>query len=208
MAGPLPFAMWGMDLLGPFPKAPGGHTMLYVAIDYFTKWVEVKAVAKPNSKPTENFFYHDVVCRFGIPRILVTDNGPQFASAEFGRFCDSLKKRLGEAGKNWVEALPSVLWTYRTTPRTASGESPFSLTFGAEAVIPLEIGLSNFRTENYDERENSELLRNTLDLVLEKREQALLRAASYQQRVARYYNARVKKRTVKPGDLVLRRAEK
>ncbi|XP_077222188.1 uncharacterized protein LOC143856031 [Tasmannia lanceolata] len=179
MAGPLPFAMWGMDLLGPFPKAQGGHTMLYVAIDYFTKWVEVKSVAKPNSKATEKFFYHDVVCRFGIPRILVTDNGPQFASAEFGKFCDnlsiehrfasvahpqangqgevanrillqSLKKQLGEAGKNLVKALPSVLWAYRTTPRTARGV-PFSLTFGAEAVIPLEIGLSSFRTENYNE---------------------------------------------------------
>ncbi|XP_077221652.1 uncharacterized protein LOC143855420 [Tasmannia lanceolata] len=111
----------------------------------------------------------------------------------------SLKKRLGEAGKNWVEALPSILWAYRTTLRTATGESPFSLTFGAVAVIPLEIGLSSFRTENYDEKGNSELLQNTLDLVLEKREQALLRTASYQQRVARYYNARVKKRSVKPG---------
>ncbi|XP_077223460.1 uncharacterized protein LOC143857074 [Tasmannia lanceolata] len=72
------------------PEGLGGHTMLYVAIDYFTKWVEVKAVARPNSKATEKFFYHDVVCRFGIPRILITDNGPQFASAEFDRFCDNL----------------------------------------------------------------------------------------------------------------------
>ncbi|XP_077225651.1 uncharacterized protein LOC143858820 [Tasmannia lanceolata] len=99
----------------------------------------------------------------------------------------SLKKQLGEAGKCWVEALPSVLWAYRTTPQ--------------------EIGLSSFRTENYDEHGNSELLRNALDLVLEKKEQALLRTASYQQKVAQYYNARVKKRTVKPGDLVLRRVE-
>ncbi|XP_077215663.1 uncharacterized protein LOC143850290 [Tasmannia lanceolata] len=171
-----------------------------------------------------------------IIRILVTNNEPQFASAEFGRFCDnlsiehrfasvahlqangqvevtnrillqSLKKRLGEAGKNWVEALPSVLWANQTTPWTATRESPFSSTFGAEAVIPLEIGLSSFRTENYDEQGNSELLQNALDLVLEKREQALLRTASYQQRVTRYYNARVKKCMVKPGDLVLRWAE-
>ncbi|XP_077215971.1 uncharacterized protein LOC143850630 [Tasmannia lanceolata] len=70
VAGLLPFTMWGMDLLGPFPKAPGGHTLLYVAIDYFTKWVEVKAVARPNSKATKFFFYHDVVCRFGIPKCL------------------------------------------------------------------------------------------------------------------------------------------
>ncbi|XP_077223467.1 uncharacterized protein LOC143857079 [Tasmannia lanceolata] len=168
--------------------------------------------------------------------ILVTDNGPQFASVEFDRFCDnlsiehrfasvahpqanrqmevtnrillqSLKKRLGEARNCWVEAFPSILWVYRTTPKVATGESSFCLTFGAEAVIPVEIGLSSFRAENYDEHENFELLRNALDLVLEKRERALLRTAAYQQKVARYYNSRVKKRTVKPEDLLLRRAE-
>ncbi|XP_077250215.1 uncharacterized protein LOC143889761 [Tasmannia lanceolata] len=166
---------------------------MYVAIDYFTKWVEVKAVARPNSKATEIFFYHDVVCPFGVPKRFMTDNGPQFTSAEFCKFCknlsiehrfafvahhqangqvevtnrilpQSLMKRFGKAGKSWVEALPNVLWAYRTTRRVATGESPFSLTFGVEAVIPVEIGLSTFRTENYDEHENSELLRNTLDL--------------------------------------------
>ncbi|XP_077242538.1 uncharacterized protein LOC143883059 [Tasmannia lanceolata] len=69
------FAMLGMDLLGPFPQSKGGFTMRYVEIDYFTKWVEAKAVVKADSKATKKFVYHDIVCRFEIPGVLVTDNG-------------------------------------------------------------------------------------------------------------------------------------
>ncbi|XP_077223077.1 uncharacterized protein LOC143856695 [Tasmannia lanceolata] len=206
MAGPLPFAMWGMDLVSPFPKALRGHTMLYVAINYFTKWVEVKAVARPNFKATVKFFYHDVVCCLGIPKVFVTDNRPQFASAEFCRFCDNLSIEHQFASVAHPQANGQVE-AYRTTPQAVTGEYPFSLTFGVEAVIQVEIGLSTFRTENYDEHENSKLLRNTINLVLEKREQACLRIASYQQKVVRYYNSRVRKRSVKLGDLVLRRSE-
>ncbi|XP_077217905.1 uncharacterized protein LOC143852409 [Tasmannia lanceolata] len=56
ISSPIPFVMWGMDLLGPFPPSVGGHTMLYVSIDYFTKWVEAKAVKKATSEATETFF--------------------------------------------------------------------------------------------------------------------------------------------------------
>ncbi|XP_077219791.1 uncharacterized protein LOC143853984 [Tasmannia lanceolata] len=228
--------MWGMDLLGPFPKAPGGHTMLYVAIDYFTKWVEVKAVARPNSKAIEKFFYYDVVCRFSIPKVIVTDNGPQFASAEFCKFCDnlsiehrfasvarpqanrqvevtnrillqSLKKQLGEAGEVLGGGAPQhPLGLLDNTAGRDRGIS-LQLNLWGRSGHPYRNCLSTFRIENYDEHENSEPLRNTLDLVLEKREQAGLQIASYQQKVAQYYNSRVKKGSVKPGDLVLRRAE-
>ncbi|XP_077219701.1 uncharacterized protein LOC143853887 [Tasmannia lanceolata] len=90
ISNPIPFAMWGMDLLGPFPNSIKGHRMMYVAIDYFTKWVEAKAVKKITSGETKNFFYHDIICRFGIPRTLVTDNGSQFASRRFKDFCGKL----------------------------------------------------------------------------------------------------------------------
>ncbi|XP_077215762.1 uncharacterized protein LOC143850388 [Tasmannia lanceolata] len=126
--------MWGMDLLRPFPRFKGVFTMLYVAIDHFTKWVEAKAVVKADSKATEKLAYHDIICRFGIPRVLVTDNGTQFSSEYFESFWERL-------GTSWAEEVLNVLWAYRTTPRTATGESPFSLTFGVEAVIPIEIGI-------------------------------------------------------------------
>ncbi|XP_075654519.1 uncharacterized protein LOC142624692 [Castanea sativa] len=65
----------------------------------------------------------------------------------------------------WLEELPSVLWAYRTTVRTPTGETPFQLTYGSEEVIPAEIGLTSYRVDNHNEGRNDEELRLQLDLV-------------------------------------------
>ena len=93
------------------------------------------------------------------------------------------------------------------TPRVPTGESPFSLAYGTEAMIPLEIGLPSTRVEQYREPDNSECRRADLDLLSELRREAQLRMAFYRQKVARYYNAKVKLKLFRPGDLVLRKAE-
>lgn len=103
-----------------------------------------------------------------------------------------------------MEELSGVLWAYHTTNRIPTGETPFSLAYGSEAVILVEIGMPSFRTEHYDPTKNEGELRLNLDLLEEKREQAQLRLATYQQRIARYYNRRVKPRSFRVGDLVLR----
>ena len=72
---PIPFAMWGMDILGPFPMATAQRKFLIVAIDYFTKWIEAKPLAKITTKQVAQFLWENIMCRYGIPRILVTDNG-------------------------------------------------------------------------------------------------------------------------------------
>ena len=97
------------------------------------------------------------------------------------------------------------MWAYRTTTRTPTGETPFRLTYGTEAVIPVEIGLITWRTNNYDEESNGVQLRSNLDLVDEVRDQAEARTRVYQQRMACYYDRRVKHREFKVGDLVLRK---
>ena len=91
----------------------------------------------------------------------------------------------------WVDELLGVLWAYRTTHKTATGETTFSLAFGHEAVVPVEIGTSTHRTDHFDEQENNDQMYLNLDLLMEKREQASKRSAVYQQRVARYYNQKV-----------------
>ncbi|KAK3037368.1 hypothetical protein RJ639_030466 [Escallonia herrerae] len=170
MKSPIPFTMWGMDILGPFPLASAQRKFVIVAIDYFTKGVEVEALATITEKKYEDFFWRAVICRFGIPRVLITDNGKQFDNTTFRAFCanltiehrftsvahpqtngqtvvtnrtllQGLKKKLNGAKGLWVEELPKILWAYHTTTRTATGETPFSLVFGTEAIIPLEIGL-------------------------------------------------------------------
>ena len=75
ISSPIPFAMWGMDILGHFPMASAHRKFLIVTIDYFTKWIEAKPLAKITTKQITQFFWENVVCRCGIPRILVTNNG-------------------------------------------------------------------------------------------------------------------------------------
>ncbi|KAK3037004.1 hypothetical protein RJ639_029993 [Escallonia herrerae] len=90
LSSPIPFAMWGMDIMGPFPPTTAQRRFVIVAIDYFTKWVEAEALATISKKKCEDFFWCAVVCRFGIPRVLVTDNGKQFDNPTFPTFCADL----------------------------------------------------------------------------------------------------------------------
>ena len=85
-----------------------------------------------------------------------------------------LKKRLDDAKGKWVEKLPHVLWMYRTTPRRSTRETPFSMTYGAEAVIPLESGFLTTRTSSFSPKDNDEQLARNLNLIEEKRENTMV----------------------------------
>jgi len=73
-----PFAWWGIDLLGPFPKAAGQLKYLVVAIDYSTKWIEAEPLAKIITKNVLCFFKRNMLARFGVPALVISDNGTQF----------------------------------------------------------------------------------------------------------------------------------
>ncbi|GAV58259.1 hypothetical protein CFOL_v3_01793 [Cephalotus follicularis] len=114
-----------------------------------------------------------------------------------------LKKRLKAKKGRWTEELPSVLWAYKTTHWTTTGESPFSLCFGSEAMILVEIAVHSPRVIHFNQAENKEGLRSLLDLVEELIDKATIRVAAYHQRVSRYYNKRLNPRPLSDGDLVL-----
>ena len=76
-----------------------------------------------------------------------------------------LKKSLDDAKGKWVEELPHVLWMYRTTPHRSIGETPFSMIYGAEAIIPLETGFPTLRTSPFTPSCNDGLLEKSLDLI-------------------------------------------
>ena len=118
---------------------------------------------------------------------------------------NGLKKRLDDAKGRLVEELSYVLWTYRTTPRRSTGETPFSMTYGAEAVIPLEIGFPTLRTTSFNPSSNNELLEKSLDFVEEKKENAKVQLAYYQHKLKQGYDANIKMRPLVPSDLVLRK---
>ena len=118
---------------------------------------------------------------------------------------NGLKKRLDDAKGKWVEELPYVPWTYRTMPHRSTRETPFSMTYGAEAIIPLETGLPTLRSSFFNPSDNDEHLKRNLDLIKEKRENAMVQLAYYQQKMKQGYDANVKLRSLNPGDLVLRK---
>ncbi|KAK3019219.1 hypothetical protein RJ639_004873 [Escallonia herrerae] len=171
----------------------GQRRFVIVAIDYFTKWTEAEPLATITASKCEEFFWKNAVCRFGVPKILITDNGKQFDNSNFQSFCEGLsiclrftsvahpqsngqtnmnrsilqglKRKLDDAKGAWVDELPKVLWAYRTTPHSVTGETPFLLCLGTEALLPVEVGLLTVRVLQFSEAENEENLRGNLDLA-------------------------------------------
>ncbi|XP_075654923.1 uncharacterized protein LOC142625103 [Castanea sativa] len=127
----------------------------------------------------------------------------QKTSQEYAKKC--LKKRLDDAKGGWVEELPHVLWAYRTTPRRSTGETPFSMAYGMEAIIPLESGFPTQRSDQYDDANNRDRMFDCLNTIEERREVASVKTGSYRQKLKQTYDKRVRSRPLVPGDLVLRK---
>ena len=212
----------------------GQCKFIVVAVDYFTKWAEVEPLATITKEKVCNFVWCAIICRFGIPRALVLGNGKQFDNPKFRDFCTelgiknyysspahpqsngqaevtirtlkaALKTKLEGLKGKWVEYLLEGLWAYRTTRKSATHETPFALAFGTEAVAPIEIGLKSLRIELASVEHNEEALRLNLDLLDEKCDQTLKRTEDYQRKTTRYYDQKVKPRSYKPSDLVLKK---
>jgi hypothetical protein len=88
-----PFAVWGVDILGPFPRAFGGYHFLFVAIDKFTKWPETTPMVSITQGAVVAFL-KSIVCRFGVPIRIITDNGTQFKSWLFQEYCEGIGTQL------------------------------------------------------------------------------------------------------------------
>jgi hypothetical protein len=71
------FAVWGLDMVGPFKTTPGGLTHLLVAVDKFTKWIEAKLIKKLDGSSTIKFF-NEIIIRYGVPHNIITDNRIDF----------------------------------------------------------------------------------------------------------------------------------
>ncbi|GKA26010.1 reverse transcriptase domain-containing protein [Tanacetum coccineum] len=209
ITAPWPFYKWGIDIAGPFPEGPGKVKFLIVAMDYFTKWIESKSVATITGNQVKKFMWDNIVCRFGLPGEIVSDNVKHLQTNGLVErvnrsLGEGIKARLGEGNKNWIEELPNVLWVHRTMIKSSHGDTPFSLTYGTEAVIPAEIGMPTYRTAVVDATHNNEELRLNLDLLEERRERAAIREAKAKSKMTKHYNVRVRGVTFRPGDFVYR----
>ena len=173
------------------------------------KWVEAEALATITKAKIQSFVWKKIICRFGIPRTIISDNGRQFDSQNFKDFCSGrgiknqfsspghpqanrqmevtnrtllkiIKAKLDDAKGAWHEELPNALWAYRTTVRTPTGETPFKLIYDTEAVISVEVGITSIRRVMFHEESNDNQLKVNLDCLDEIRHEASSKMTKYQ----------------------------
>ncbi|XP_015159543.1 uncharacterized protein K02A2.6-like [Solanum tuberosum] len=195
------------------PAASNGHRFILVAIDYFTKWVEATSYKAVTKKVVDDFVRNNLICRFGVPESIITDNGANLNSHLMKEICEQFKithrnstayrpqmngaveaannnikrilRKMIDNYKCWYENLPYALLGYRTTIRTSTGATPYLLVYGTEAVIPAEVEIPSLTIIQEAGLSDVEW--------------------SYQQRMTRAFNKKVRVRTFEVGQLVLKR---
>ncbi|XP_021751559.1 uncharacterized protein LOC110717215 [Chenopodium quinoa] len=135
----VPFAQWGMNIVGPFTSATGGRKFLIVGVDYFIKWIEAEPVAKITANEVKRFIWKSIFTRFGLPMAMVFDHGSQFdcsfvknflsiykvkfsyvavrhpqsngqAEAANKKILSALKKKVEDEKRLWANLVPMILW--------------------------------------------------------------------------------------------------
>jgi transposase InsO family protein len=223
--------VWGLDIVGPLRKAPEGFTHLLVAIDKFSKWVEVLPIMNLRAEQAVTFFT-DIIYRFGVPNSIINDNGSQFTGRKFLEFCDKfhirvdwavvahpqtngqvecansmilqglkprILDRLNKSGRKWLQELPAIVWSLRTTPSRATGFTSFFLVYGVEAILPTDLEYGSPRVRGYDEGTNQRAHEDSLDQLDEARTVALMHFARYQQALRCYQARKVRRRDFSEG---------
>nr|XP_027088695.1 uncharacterized protein K02A2.6-like [Coffea arabica] len=163
-----------MDVIGTIdPPASNGHRFILVAIEYFTKWVEAESFKHVTKKVVANFLRNHIICRFRVPETLITDNAKNLNNDRVDGLCEQFKirhrnsaiyrpqmngaveatnknlkkiiRKMTEKHRDWHEKLPHALMAYRTSIRTSTGATPYSLMYGMEAVLPAEVEIPSLR---------------------------------------------------------------
>jgi hypothetical protein len=237
ISSPWPFSMWGIDMIGRIePKASNRHRFILVAIDYFTKWVEAASYANVTKQVVVRFIKNNIICRYGVPSKIITDNGTNLNNKMMKDLCDEFKiehhnsspyrpqmngaveaanknikkivQKMVVTYKDWHEMLPFALHGYRTSVRTSTRATPFSLVYGMEAVLPVEVEIPSMRVMMEAKLTESEWCRNRceeLNLIEEKHMAALCHGQLYQKRMKQAFDRNVRPREFHEGDLVLRK---
>nr|CAN67366.1 hypothetical protein VITISV_007976 [Vitis vinifera] len=215
LTSPWLFSVWGIDIIGKIsPKSSSGHEFILVAIDYFTK---------------SHIIYH-----YGVPHELISDRGVYFRAEvdtlvqQYGirhhrsfaykpqtngaveaanKNIKRILRRMVETFRDWLEKLPFALWAYRTSFRTSIGATPYSLVYGMETVLPVEIEMGSLRValeQQIPETDWAQARFDQLNLLDERRLRAADHVRAYQRKMARAFKKRVKPRPLRIGDLVLK----
>ena len=173
LTSPWPFSVWSIDIIGKIsPKSSSGHEFILVAIDYFIKWVETASYARLTSSGVANFIKSHIICRYGVLHELISDREVHFTAnvdtllQRYGiqhhrssTYRPQTNGAVETANKNikrilrmmiktswdWSEKLSFALWAYQTSFHTSTGATPYSLVYGMEIVLLVEIEMDLLR---------------------------------------------------------------
>jgi len=237
LSAPWPFSMWGIDVIGAIePKASNGHRFILVAIDYFTKWVKATSYSNVTRKVVTKFIRKELIYRYGIPERIITDNATNLNNQMMNELCEEFKikhhnsspyrpkmngaveaanknikkiiQKMVVTYKDWHEMLPFALHGYRTSVRTSTGATPFSLVYGMEAVLPFEVEIPSRRVLMETKLEEAEWVKaryDQLNLIEEKRLAAVCHGQLYQKRMKKAFDKKVRPREFHERDLVVKK---
>ncbi|XP_070013534.1 uncharacterized protein [Nicotiana sylvestris] len=195
MSSPWPFVAWGMDVIEPIEqKASNGHRFILVAIDYFTKWVEAVTFKAVTKKVVVDFVHSNIICHFGIPMTIITDNAANLNSHLMKEVCEQFKivhhhstpyrpkangvveaanknikkilRKMIQGSRKWHKKLPFALLGYCTTVRTSVGATPYLLVYGTETVIPAEVEIPSLRIIVESKIEDNEWVKTRLEQLM------------------------------------------
>ncbi|KAK9034176.1 hypothetical protein V6N11_050351 [Hibiscus sabdariffa] len=210
MTSPWPFSTWGMDVIGPiFPKTSNGHRFIFVIIDYFTKWVEAASFANVTESVICSKMMERICQQFKIKHHRSVTYRPKMNGAveAANKNIKRIVAKMTTTYRDWHEKLPFALLAYRTSVKTSTGVTPYSLVYGTEAVLPIEVEIPSLRVlleVELDEAEWIQARYDQLNLIEEKRLKAICHAQMYQRRMIRAHNKKVRPREFREGDLVLK----
>ena len=169
-----PFFQVGIDFVGPLPKTTGGNRYILVAIDYLTKWPEARPLPLANADVTATFLYEEIICRHGCPNRILSDRGTHFNNRMIERLlktfnikhllsspyhpqtnglverfnrtlCEALAKLVNQTDE-WDKYVAPVLFAYRSSKHSTTKITPFYLTYGREARLPIDDLTDEFET--------------------------------------------------------------
>ncbi|RVW70315.1 Pol polyprotein [Vitis vinifera] len=209
LTSPWPFLVWGIDIIGKIsPKSSSGHEFILVAIDYFTKWVEAASYARLTSSGVASFIRSHIICRYGVPHELISNRGVHFRAE-----VDALVQRHGIRHHRSSTYRPQTNEVVEAANKNIKrilrkmAATPYSLVYGMEAVLPVEIEMGSLRValeQQIPETEWAQARFDQLNLLDERRLRAADHVRAYQRKMARAFKKRVKPRPLYVGDLVLR----
>ncbi|GJW99835.1 reverse transcriptase domain-containing protein [Tanacetum coccineum] len=178
------FDVWGINFMGPFPSSRGNKYIL-MAVDYLSKWVEVKALPTNDARVVVKIL-KSLFARFGTPRAIISDRGKNRAF--------------------WSDKLDDALWSFRTTFTTPIGCTPYKLVYGKACHLLIELEHKAYwalKHANFDLKFAGDPQKVQLNELNELRDQAYENSLIYKEKTKKIHDSKIKNRVFNVGDRVL-----